>query len=313
MRGSTFSRILLSLLLPVICSVRGYGQDEPPLPGSGSAYRQAERLFAEAQYERALRVCSMAIDDVLPDRIYNRFQAMAARCCLQLNRRDEALRRVELIWQRDATSSYLSLVPLVWDDRVPNEERCASSADELKSSSPLRRLAAASSLLQEPQLTDQCLKVMTSIRAKRRPPLTILAQAQLWRVKASKPDETPLQIVQRWQKQAALLPRNLRAGPQYVVGRAFQLRYKQDRAVPELLWAPIMASDDPVLAASGLAEAVLCLESTGRSESARRLRRELQQRFGRTSAARRLTDAGATQPDPRAAPAAPTSKTETDR
>lgn len=283
------------LLLPLLlmCSAAGYGQEDRPLkpiesPGVGGAYRQAEQFFRDGQYERSLNVCSLAVEDQLSDRIFNRFQALAARCCLRLHRRDEALRRVELIWQRDPTSADLSLVPLVWDDRVPAAERCSVSSAELTSSSPLRRLAAASSLLQDPRYTEDCVRVLTEIRGKRQPPLTVLAEAQLWRVKAPQTDAIPLPVVVRWQKRAATFSQSLRAGAQFVVGRACQLRHKPDMAVPELLWAPLMAPDDPVLASCGLAEAVVCLEMTGRVESAGRLRRELQHRYGQLSAGRRL-------------------------
>ena len=74
------------------------------------------------------------------------------------------------------------------------------------------------------------------------------------------------------------------------------MRRKPDQAALELLWLPLMRTDDFGLAAAALAESILCLEETGRSESARRLRRELQDRFGRTSAARRLAESDSNQP-----------------
>ncbi len=285
--------LLCSVVLMLFCGAACCGQEEAQpgttaSAGGGSAYREAEQLFREKQYDQALQVCILAIDDILPDRIYNRYQALAVRCCLQLNRRAEALRRVELIWQRDRMSPHLSLVPLVWDDRLPEEERSPAPANELVSSSVVRQLAAASSLLQKPEHQDRCIKVLAAIRGDRQPPLTVLAEAQLWRVKAIQTEEIPLLVVQRWQKRAATFPQELRAGPQFVVGRAFQLRHKPDIAVLELLWAPLMAADDPVLAASGLAEAIRCLEASGRGESARRLRLELQQRYSNTSAARQI-------------------------
>ena len=269
-------------------------------PGDGLGFRdgyaEAKRLFDESMYEEALVICDQTLEDIFPARVYSRLQAVATRCCLLLNRREDALRRIETIYQRDPESPHLSLIPLLWDDRLPASERYTARAEDLLSESPTRRLAAASSLLQESQHSEKCVQILTEVRASRRLPMSILAEIQLWRVQMPATDSVPLPTVRRWQKRAASLPESLRAGPQFIVGRALQLRHKPDQAALELLWLPLMQTDDSCLAASGLAEAVVCLEATGRIESARRLRRELQDRFGRTSAARRLTSSDSTLP-----------------
>jgi tetratricopeptide (TPR) repeat protein len=257
--------------------------------GTEHAYAEAERLFGQSEYEQALAICDQSLDDSFPPRIYNRIQAVAARSCVLLNRREEALRRVESIYKRDPASPFLSLVPLVWDDRLPINERYVASPADLQSESPTRQLAAASSLLLDSRHSERCVEILTDIRAERRLPMSILAETQLWRVQMPTTDTIYLPTVRRWQQRAGTLPESLRAGPQFLVGRALQLRHKPDQASLELLWLPMMRTDDPYLAAAALAESILCLEATGGSENARRLRRELQDRYGGTSGARRLT------------------------
>ena len=252
-------------------------------------YAEAKRLFDQSMYEEALLRCDQTLEDIFPARVYTRIQAMATRCCLLLSRREDALRRIETIYQRDPESPHLSLTPLLWDDRLPARERFTAPAEDLFSESPTRRLAAASSLLQDSHHRETCVQILTEMRASRRLPMSILAETQLWRVQMRSTDSVHLPTVRRWQLRAASLPESLRAGPQFIIGRALQLRKKPDQAALELLWLPLMQTDDTHLAASGLAEAIICLEATGRIESALRLRRELQNRFGRTSAARRLT------------------------
>lgn len=285
----------ISFLVVLVCAVSCHG--EPGSPGqvaggplTGSAYEEAEQLFHAGDYQQAVEYCDRTLDDLFPTRVYNRIQALAVRSCLRLNRREDALQRVETICKRDPESPYLSLVPLVWDDRLPSDERYVASAEDLRAASVVRQLAAASSLLPDSRYTARCVEILTGIRAERRLPLSVLAETQLWRVDMPTVEKVYLPTVRRWQKRAAALPESLRAGPQFLVGRALRMRHKPDQAALELLWLPLMQTDDPCLAAAALAESIRCLEETGRSASAQRLRRELQDRFGQTSAARRLAE-----------------------
>jgi len=292
---STIFRTFIGPLLIAVCCQVSVAQDGGLLPvatgpGNASAYGDAQLLFEKEQYSRALVRCDQALEDAFSVRIFNRIQALAIRCCLRLNHLEEALSRVELIYRKDDASPYLSLLPLVWDDRLPEQERYVARSKDLESQSPPRQLAASSSLLQHVQYRKECVEVLTSVRASHRLPLNVLAETQLWRIDAVQTDSFHLRSVDRWKRRAAALPESLRAGPQFIVGRALQLRHKPNQAALELLWAPMMQQDDLFLAAAGLAEAVVCLESTGRRKSARRLRLELQQRFSQTSAARNLVN-----------------------
>lgn len=291
----TIFRTFIGPLLIAVCCQVSVGQDVGLLqlatgPGNASAYGDAQLLFEKEQYGRALLRCDQALEEVFSVRIFNRIQALAIRCCLRLNHFGEALSRVELIYRKDDASPYLSLLPLVWDDRLPEKERYVARSKDLESQSPPRQLAAASSLLQNTQYRKKCVEVLTSIRASHRLPLNVLAETQLWRIDAVQTDSFHLRSVYRWKQRADTLPESLRTGPQFIVGRALQLRHKPNQAALELLWVPMMQQDDLFLAAAGLAEAVVCLESTGRRKSARRLRLELQQRFSHTSSARNLVN-----------------------
>lgn len=290
--------LALALVLVSACVSLCHGQDDtsPDRIGDASAHATAKALYADGKYEQALQECDRAIDDSFPDRIYNRIQATAVRCCLALNRRKEALRRIEAIHRRDDTSPHLSLMPLVWDERLPADERYQASPEDLRAKSVVWRMAAASALLQDTQFRSDCKRVLDKVQTEEFPPLSQLAEAQVWRLEVSDVDSLPLAVVQRRQRRVSSWPTTLRAGPQFVIGRSLRQRHKPDQAVLELLWAPMMAPDDPFFAASSLAEAIGCLESAGRTVAARRLRVELQQRFGETSSARRLAEKNEAEP-----------------
>ncbi|MCH2200958.1 MAG: hypothetical protein MK102_03235 [Fuerstiella sp.] len=288
-RINTIVGLLLTLDCCRICCGQNLGSlQEPDRPDNRTLYAEAERLFEQAAYVQALRNCDQLLTEGFPSRIYNRVQATAIRCCLMLNHPEDAIQRVETIYERDPASPYLSLLPLVWDDRLPVHERYVASPNDLVSESLTRQLASASALLHDSRYAERCVEILKEVRSNRDLPLRILAETQMWRIQLPMTGSVHLPTVRRWQKRAAELPESLRAGPQFVVGRAFQLRHKPDQAALELLWLPLMQTDDPNLAASGLAESIVCLEATGRSASARRLRHELQNRFPRTSAAHRI-------------------------
>ncbi len=298
-KSSVLLHGFIALLMSVVWNEIAFGQGNGslrPVDGldHGSVYREAQQLFEQTQYEASLIKCDLALNDNLPVRIFNSIQATAIRCCLRLNRRDEAVQRVETIWKRDDASPFLNLLPLVWDDRLPTTERYVATPRNLRSQSLPRQLAAASSLLHDPQHQQSCVKILTDVRASRRLPMSVLAETQLWRLGVRKTDDVRLSSVQRWKTQADSLPQSQRAGPQFVVGRALQLRQQPDPAALAFLWAPMMQTDDAFLAATGLAEAIVCLESTGRRDTAQRLRQELQHRFGHTSAAQLTSNS---QPD----------------
>ncbi|MCH2209807.1 MAG: hypothetical protein MK110_00775 [Fuerstiella sp.] len=290
--GIRFSAIVSILLIPIWCHVCGAQQVDSILQSdrgdNRTLYTENERLFEQEKYVQALGNCDRLLDKGIPSRVYNRIQATAIRCCLMLNRPEDAVRRVETIYERDPASPYLSLLPLVWDDRLPSHERYVASPGDLRSESILRQLSSASALLQDSRYTERCVEILKELRSNRHLPVGIIAETQLWRIQLTMTDSVHLPTVRRWQKRAAGLPESLRSGPQFIVGRAFQLRHKPDQAALELLWLPLMQNHDPNLAASGLAEAIVCLEATGRSASAGRLRRELLNRFPRTSAANHI-------------------------
>ena len=250
------------------------------------AHTQALELFAESRFDEALQACDEAIPWETRPWVRDEIRAAAVRCCLFLNRRAEALRRIEAICERDTASRHCGLLPLVWDERIPQDERYSAQAADLSSRSRLRQLAAAASLLHQQEHQADCIRVLTHLRADRRSPLSLLAETQLWRVPLINREPLRTARVDRWRTRSAELPPWLRSGPQYLVGRALQLHHETDRAALEYLWTPLMRHDDPVLSAASLSAAVVCLRDAGRMTSAEWLRAELLQRFPATSAAR---------------------------
>ena len=255
-------------------------------------YAQAQRAFEQKDYELALRKCRQALQDEWPERFENRILATAARCCLMIHQHEGAIHYVERIHHNNPSSPYISLLPLVWDHRLPESERHAPGPGDLTSSSPVRQFAAASAFLLDEEYGNDSHRILSEFRASGLLPLTTIAETQLWRLRTNEIDSLPLGTVHNWSERLSRLPEATRGGPQFVVGRALHQHHRVDEAALHFLWLPMMEHDDSYLAASSLFEAIQCLEETGRRNEARLLRRELLDRFSDSSAARRLRRPG---------------------
>lgn len=64
------------------------------------------------------------------------------------------------------------------------------------------------------------------------------------------------------------MPRSLRAGPQYLVGRGLLQRSEPAAAAAELLWLPMVYNDHEDLSARALVDAAGALEQTGQVNAA---------------------------------------------
>jgi TolA-binding protein len=89
----------------------------------------------------------------------------------------------------------------------------------------------------------------------------------------------------QWQRRIDELPEELRAGPSYLLGRAYAMRHDYELAAATLLWLPLMDDHDFRLAARACLEAGAALEKIGQRAEARTLFQEVTDRFADTSSA----------------------------
>jgi len=275
------------------CPAQNIGSAHPDVGDDTAPYAQARRLLKESQYQAALEKCDEALKEQWPPRYTNTIQATAARCCLGLHRRDAALVRLESIYQRNASSSHLTLLPLVWDERLPDSERLTMDPRDLQSESVPRRLCAASALLHRSEYRDECAAILKQLRTSGRLPLSILAETQSWRLLISdrEAESVTLSTITRWQGRVSELPEPIQAGPHFVVARGLRTRRRLEQAALEFLWAPYMQCEDPFLAASSLFEAADCLQKAGQLPASRQLFGELKRRFADASVTIKVTKA----------------------
>lgn len=243
------------------------------------------RALAAADFAAALTSLDAALGKEQRTWVLREVQASAAQALIGLGRRADAIARIEKIADSDPATRHVALLPLVWDERLPETERLIGRVEDLKSPFPLRQLAAASALLQDPKVEAEAVRVLVGLRTSAQPQVQELAELQLWRIRLLHPEQLRKPDVAFWQTRARDFDRTQRAAAEFLIGRALLLQYDFDAAALSLLWMPTMAAHDPPLAASSLAEAITALEHSGRFAEAAAAKAELLSRFPKSSAA----------------------------
>ncbi len=199
-------------------------------------------------------------------------RASIAQALRALGRFEECVQAIEQIMSEDPASRHVWELPLVWDERLPEQQRISLSSAELQSKSPARQLTAASALLHEPQHQNAVMAVLQTLRKNTRGPLQELAETQLWRVSLLRSAELRESEITQWSERVRDFDRRTRSGPEFIIGRALLRIHDYDNAATHLLWMPLVEPLDPATTSASLAAAITALELSGRTEEAARLR-----------------------------------------
>lgn len=219
-------------------------------------------------------------------------RASSARALLGLRRYPDVIQQIEEIVRLDAETRHVVLLPLVWDERLPVEERYQARPDELTAASPLKQLTAASALLQVPEHEARAVDVLTQLRTSGRGFVPELAELQLWRTRLLHSERLRKADTSFWQDRVRDFDGELRGVAEFLLGRGLMTQHDYDGAALSLMWMPLMSPHDPPLAAASLQDATIALQNAGRSSEAARLLAELTAGFPQTSIVRNMQKAG---------------------
>jgi len=181
---------------------------------------------------------------------------------------------LELLADDPATPDFYR-VPLCWWAAAPSRRLEAEAANWLKSKEDVARLMGASWLLTTRFRADATAALEELKRSIDRR-ISRLAQAQLWRTQIATAGE---ETVDRWRRELAKFPPDLRGGPDYVAGQALARQKRFEPAARHLLRGPLTQPEHRRLAVRGLLEAGAALERAGHVRDAARLYREAIDRF----------------------------------
>lgn len=240
-------------------------------------YVKQDYRAADAKYQTALKA---------DQRRWVRRQILAqlVRCARAQNGFAAAGEYFLLLVKDDPDALDFDAIPLAW---IPGE----SAGVETKAAEwlaqdgqPVAVLLGASHLLQSPQAA-QALPRLERLVDHRDPRISILASAQLLRSALATTDEASLR---RFADAVERSPAKLRAGPYYILGRAWYQRNQPTTAALYLLRNPILYPHDHRLASESLLLAAEALNKTEQKTEAQRLARELATSFPQSRAGREV-------------------------
>ena len=242
--------------------------------GKTAAFDEGLRHIQNREWTRAIDTLSIAETTEPREWVVREIQASQAEALRAAGRFDECVKVVENIYEHDPNTRHLNLLPLVWDERIPEEHRFKTNAIDLKSTSLLRQLVAASALLQDPMHESAAADVLQHLKTGPRAGIQQLAESQLWRIRLLHPEKIRATETEGWMQRVRDFDRRQRSGPEFVIGRALLAVHDYDNASTSLLWMPLVAPLDPPTTMACRDEAIGALKLSGRIAEAAQLRSE---------------------------------------
>ena len=240
------------------------------------AQQVGDKAFAAGDFEKSLTAYGQALRDEPRGWVRRQIMTQMVWCYRGLGKSDlAALAFVSLI-KADPTSRSFDAIPLVWNSSATKRVDTAKARDWLSDENAAARLVGASHLLSTPD-HRAAMEVLEALSIIKDPRVALLAQAHLWRVRTA---QSKLPEVEGWADAIERVPESLRAGPYFVVARAFAQHKQARRAAEMYMRVSILHRKQYHLAAQALWDAARQLESLGGKDRARRLYREIVRDFG---------------------------------
>ncbi|MEJ7594403.1 MAG: hypothetical protein WKF77_22950 [Planctomycetaceae bacterium] len=243
--------------------------------GKSAAFDEGLRQMENHEWSRAIASLKIAETTEPREWVVREIQASLAEALRAAGKFAECTEVVEKIYEKDPNTRHLNTLPLVWDERLPAEHRVTVRPEDLKSSSLLRQLVAASAILQDPAHESAAAVVLQALKTGPRAALQELAEAQLWRLRLLHPETIRASETTLWMQRVRDFDKRQRSGPEYVIGRALLAVHDYDNASTSLLWMPFVAPLDPPTTTACTTEAITALKQSGRLTEAEQLQRGL--------------------------------------
>ncbi len=241
------------------------------------------------QYEEALRLLGIGMAEEQRQWVRRDILAAQLRCELRLGHRGGAGTKFLAIVESDPDTHYYHLIPLIWTPQQLTSDDLLLARQWIEQSSDAAKLLGASFLLDHSTLQSSALRVLRKLSSNPDSRIFGLARAQSWRpaIQLAKPTATDLVT---WSRQVDQIPEELRAGPYYLLGRAYQQNQDYQRAAQAFLWVPLVYDDNRQLAARSCLDAANVLQADGKTGQALTLYREVATRFKDTPFASEARD-----------------------
>lgn len=271
------------------------------------AFELGRRLGDDAEFRRSIALWEAARK--ADDRRWAKEWATAkiVDALVALGRDDDAAAQFFLVCRLDPYSAFLPSIPLRWtsraafgagespDARRRAEDEAARWLPATKNPSgvanPLGRLLAASILLESTRYKKDAVEALRDLAVCEPPEdarsdadavrtcrtIALLAAAQRRRLETL--TNPTAETVERWAEATALLPVELREGPEFLVALGNESLGRDETAADGFLRVALLAATNRNLAERATARAAAALERLGRRDEAEALRLDARRRF----------------------------------
>jgi|GEM_PF-433978 len=243
----------------------------------GPVHQEAERRFMEGRLAEALALYRKAIQEEPRRWVRREILARMVVCYEEMGQSAAAGETFLLLVQSDPSTPYWEVIPLAWVPMVADgllERQARQWLVQDPEQSPVAVLLGASHLLAGSERASALERLNRLVRHSEQR-IALLALAQTWRTIVQ---PNPAQV-DSWEQVIQKLPPGLRAGPYYVLGRAYAQQGRWQEAALAWLRVPILYGRPRYLAARALVEAAGALERLEQKEQAARLYQEVLQKW----------------------------------
>jgi len=239
------------------------------------------RLLADGHSEEAVREFDQALKQ--EPRIWVRREILAAlvRCGLRQGDWVAAGTRFLALVKSDPKTRHFSLMPLIWAPETISRDARGAARLWLDGATEPARLIGASLLYDDAEWGKEARSALKPLSSSADSRVRSLAQMQAWREEALRGSPGVRQTAQ-WQRRVDELPEELRAGPSFLLGRAYAALRDYEMAAAAYLWLPLVDDHDFRLAARACLDAGRALEAIGQTIEAHTLFLEVSERFADT-------------------------------
>lgn len=251
------------------------------------SHLEADLVFEKGDWAEAERLYLRALEDELnPKRLWIReeLRAQLIKICLTRGDISKSTELFRSLYRLDNHTRFFHVIPLAWDPMaVPMNSEPLATRWMNDRQSAVTRLIGVSYLIQTPGEKSATHLLERDLTKDADPRIRSLARAQLWRNKIT---TASLQETRAYHTQVRHMPRSLRAGPYYLLGKTyFHLRKPQESAMA-MLWIPLVYNTHPELASAAEVHAARSLRTIGQNSESVILLQEVLNRFQTTRASR---------------------------
>lgn len=204
--------------------------------------------------------------------------SMLVRCALKRNDYLTAGTRFQLLFESDAETSHINLIPLFWNATAAQGETRTAAISWLNDEKPITRLMAASWLFFDPGYSEKSLAVLNELARSPGNRIKQLASWQRLRFNIRAGDVTDFNL-QRWDTNLSKLEPVLRPGPIFLLGRGYVVRQDFEIAAATFLKVPLVYDSEHPLSAECMIEAGRALTRIGLRKDAAKLYSEVLDRY----------------------------------